>query len=225
MTYPSVIPERQTMDLVLAGRSLARFGDGEFNLCAGHAAKRQKPDARLQRRLVDLLAHPGDCLIGIPNLASPTPKAAFWSEQASRMLPFLKDRTYASAFISRPDSAPWIDTPDYWADVEALWRGQDVTVVRGGRHGLSKADLIGARTVHEVMAPERDAWSDYDELLELIGTPARVLLCLGPTATVLAADLCAKGVHAIDIGHVGLFLRKHRSGEPMVRTDADKAFA
>jgi hypothetical protein len=39
---------------------------------------------------------------------------------------------------------------------------------------------------------------------------------------VMAADLCAKGVHAIDIGHVGLFLKKHRRGESMTVTEADK---
>jgi hypothetical protein len=39
---------------------------------------------------------------------------------------------------------------------------------------------------------------------------------------VLAVDLAAKGVHAIDIGHAGMFWQKHLAGEPMVRTEADK---
>jgi hypothetical protein len=36
-------------------------------------------------------------------------------------------------------------------------------------------------------------------------------------------DLCAKGVHAIDLGHVGMFLRKARAGRPMTVTTEDKA--
>jgi len=34
--------------------------------------------------------------------------------------------------------------------------------------------------------------------------------------------LCAKGVHAIDLGHVGMFLRKYRRGEPMWLSKDDK---
>jgi hypothetical protein len=41
----------------------------------------------------------------------------------------------------------------------------------------------------------------------------------------MAVDLCAKGVHAIDLGHVGMFVHKKRRGEPMWVTDADKVQA
>jgi hypothetical protein len=39
----------------------------------------------------------------------------------------------------------------------------------------------------------------------------------------MAVDLCARGVHAIDLGHGGMFLRKRRRGQAMVVTDSDKA--
>lgn len=224
MIYPSVMSERGTLDLVLEGRSLARYGDGEFNLCANRPAKAQRVDPVLRSKLQILLAGAGDCLIGIPNVYSETPKRPFWDQQAELAVKFLTPGyRYASAFISRPDSAPWINTPDYWQALERLWVGQDVTLVTGGRHGLSKADLVGARLVREIVGPSRDAWTDYDELVEMIGTPSRALLCLGPTATVLAADLSRKGVHAVDLGHTGLFIRKYRAGQPMTVTDEDKA--
>ncbi len=38
----------------------------------------------------------------------------------------------------------------------------------------------------------------------------------------MAVDLCKKGVHAIDLGHVGLFLKKHRQGLPMWLSKDDK---
>lgn len=224
MKYPAVFSERDTLELVRAGRSLARYGDGEFNLCADRPAKAQQADPVLRSQLQIILAGGSDCLIGIPNVQSETPKREFWNRQAAAALRFLTpEYPYASAFISRPDSAPWINTPDYWQALESLWVGQDVTLVRGGRHGLTKADLVGAGDVREIIGPSIDAWSQYEDLLDFIGTPARALICLGPTATVLAHDLCRKGVHAIDLGHVGLFLRKYRAGQPMTVTDEDKA--
>jgi hypothetical protein len=78
--------------------------------------------------------------------------------------------------------------------------------------------------VTEITPPRQGAWAEYDATLQRVIAlrPSRVLLCLGPTATVMAVDLCAKGIQAIDLGHVGMFLRKHLRGDPMVRTDADK---
>jgi hypothetical protein len=220
--YPNVLSESETLDRVLAGASLARYGDGEFNLCEGHGLKCQRFDLDLARRLREILIDSGECLVGIPNIRSRTPKLPFWSKYLSRAPRLLTDRVYGSSFVTRPDSAPWVDTPDYWRRVESLWVGQRVTLVRGQTSSLTPDDLKGAAHVDDVIGPRAHAWSDYTELLSLIGRPARALLCLGPTATVMAVDLCAKGVHAIDLGHIGLFYRKHLAGEPMIRTDADK---
>lgn len=221
MSYPSVLGERETLDLVLSGRSLARYGDGELNLCLGRGIPCQTFDAALAGRLTGILKHAEGCLVGIPNLESATPKAPFWRRYRATGL--YADRPYVSAFVTRPDSAPWIDTPDYWRAVESLWLGQDVTLVRGGARSLTAVDLRGAACVTEIIAPREHAWQGYADLLARIGRPKRALLCLGPTATVLAVDLCAHGVHAIDLGHIGMFLKKHRHGQPMVVTAEDKA--
>ncbi len=224
MPYPSVLSERDTLDLVRAGMSLARYGDGEFNLCRGYGIPTQPYDQQLSASLRSLLNDSGMCLVGIPNIKSATPKADFWRRYENTTNLFTPERRYASSFVTRPDSAPWIDTPDYWQAMESLWVGLDVTLVRGSARSLTAADLVGAN-VTEIIAPAINAWASYDELLKQIGTPKRAILCLGPTATVLAMDLYTKGVHAIDLGHVGLFLRKHRCGEPMIRTEADKVLA
>lgn len=222
MTYPNVIGEVETLALVSAGKSLARYGDGEFKLCRGHGIKSQRYDQTLRDRLRDILMDSGECWVGIPNIRSETPKASFWQPFAA-MSDLLTDRPYASAFITRPDSAPWIDTSEYWQAVEQLWRDQDVTLVRGSAKSLSPDDLSSARSVTDIVCPPQHAYADYDAILERIGTPKRALLSLGPTATVLAVDLCARGVHAIDLGHIALFWRKHRQGLPMGLTKEDKA--
>lgn len=221
--YPEVLSEWDTLCAVIGGRSLARYGDGELKM-ASHMAgiKSQNADHALTERLRGILKDSGQCLVGIPNIRSDTPKAAHWGKYM-RFAWMLYDRQYASSFITRPDSAPWINTPTYWQALESLWVGQDVTLVRGSSKSLTAEDLVGAREVREVLAPRQHAWAEYHSLLDRIGTPERALLCLGPTATVMAVDLCAKGVHAIDLGHVGLFLRKHRRGDPMWLSKDDKA--
>ncbi len=221
-TYPQVLNESDTLDRVLAGASLARYGDGEFKMCRGAGIKSQDGHPELSRRLVEILKSSGQCLVGIPNIRSDTPKAEFWGK-FMRYAPFLAQRPYVSSFVTRPDSAPWINTDDYWQRLESLWVGQDVTLVRGSSKSLTAEDLIGAGTITEIIAPRQHAFASYDELLKRIGTPKRALLCLGPTATVMAVDLCKKGVHAIDLGHVGMFVRKHRRGEEMWLSKDDKA--
>lgn len=223
--YPHVLGERDTLAQVLAGKSIARYGDGEFKLCLGGAAKAQEANDAITRRLRQILRDSGNCLVGIPNVWSDTPKSDLWQKQARRASDLLVDRPYVSSFITRPDSAPWINTPDYWRDLESLWVGKDVTLVRGSTKSLTAEDLVGATCVREIVAPRQHAWAEAAQIVKRVGHPERVLLCLGPAATVLAVDLCAAGIQAIDLGHVGMFLRKHRRGEPMWVTANDKGAA
>lgn len=224
MRYPHVLGELETLQRVVSGASIARYGDGEFKMCDGGGIKSQAHDRQLSRRLRSILHESGECLVGIPNIHSTTPKIDFWGKYRDRAVPLLAERPYVSSFITRPDSAPWINTPNYWALLFSLWQGQDVTLVRGSGKSLTGERLVewGAGAVTEIIAPRQHAWAAYSSLLDRIGTPRRALLCLGPTATVMAVDLCAKGVHAIDLGHVGLFVKKHMNGEPMWLSKADK---
>lgn len=217
----NVLNEQQTLDAVSSGRSLARYGDGEIALAQGRGIPCQIFDRGLSEGLRGILLTSGRCLVGIPRLARESPKYGYWAKRIDRTL--LADRVYASAFVTRPDSAPWINTAAYWSQIEALWVGQDVTLVRGGDRSLVAADLAGAH-VTEIIGPAAHAWSEAPRLLERIHAVGnrRVLLCLGPTATVLAVDLCAHGFHAIDLGHVGMFLKKYRRGELMTVTTKDK---
>lgn len=212
MKYPHVFDEMQTLDLVLSGRSLARYGDGEFKMARNCSIgiKSQHADRELSRRLASILHESGDCLVGIPNLHSPTPKAEFWGRVTPWAVPLLSlQRQYVSSFVSRADSAPWINTDEYWSKVEQLWLGRDVVVVRGSGKVFRQKAMAGAKSVTEILCPKFSAWSSYHEILDRIGTPSsRVLISLGPTATVMAVELCARGVHAIDVGHMGAFYRR-----------------
>ncbi len=229
--YPHVVSEAETLERILAGQSIARFGDGEFKMAGRHAGiKSQVADDRLSDRLSEILIDSGDCMVGIPNIHAvisehvSDQKVEHWS----RHLVFrnlLVEREYVSAFITRADSAPWINTSDYWQAFEQLWIGQDVTIVRGSGKSFKPDDLIGAGTVTEIITDRQHAWAKYDEILARVLSvkPRRVLIGLGPTATVLAVDLCARGIHALDLGHAALFLRKYRRGETDTRlSDVEK---
>jgi Glycosyltransferase GT-D fold len=208
--WPAVLSEEETLrQVVEEGRSLARYGDGEFKLCQGGSIKSQVFEPTLGKRLREILLSSGDCLVGIPNLAMPT--KPFWDQfRVPKITAFFDmKRVYGSAFVSRPDSAPWIHNPTYWKNIESLWRGRNVTLVRGSGKSLTAALLTpSAASVNEILCPRQNAWAERGALLEQIGRPERVLLCCGPTATVLAADLAAIGVQAIDLGHIGMWFKR-----------------
>lgn len=208
--YPKVYSELYTMQLANFGRSIARIGDGELRLC--HMGKHiaQVPSKDLARELCELIMNPKDALVCIPNSEAPNGKPVMWgptrySADEYRKL-YNPAYHYGSSFVCRPDSAPWIDTPEYWGACQGLWHGKDITLVIGERGG-SFTHMAGAKSCRTIYGPERDAYASVDQLMEEIGTPSHsVLICLGPAATILAHRLAIKGVHALDLGHMGRFM-------------------
>lgn len=212
--YPEVLDEFTTLDQVLRGRSIARFGDGELNIVTTGTciSQREVPD-KMREEMRDLLVAPGKCLIGIPNVFSHTPKRTNWATFACESyVHYLGMPKYVSSFITRPDSAPWIDVPGYWERIESLWRNKEVMLVYGGPDSKSlKPEWLmerGARNVIPIVGKRTGAYCGIDELEKQIDRPkCPVILCLGPTATILAWRLAQKGVWAVDLGHVGMFMK------------------
>ena len=219
--YPDVKGEIETLDLVLSGKSIGRYGDGEFNHVRGKKNVSQMVDRGLTRELKALLLDPPKaCIVGIPTM-NPAGKAtwlAYKDQYAKHLNPKVK---YVSAFITRPDSAPWIDTPEFYDKVESLWRGQKVTLVANGVRSL-KPDFLRSHDadVNYVECPYRDAYRKIDELEDAcLRAGRRVILCAGPTATVLAARLARAGLHAVDAGHIGMFWRRYADPKRIARPE------
>lgn len=228
MRYPAVLSEALTIQRALDGANLARFGDGEIKLALGKSAKSQEHHPALEMALRQVLRDwRGRCLPCIPNIGAKTsPKESFWAQyrQDRFVRLYAADAFYGSAFISRPDSAPTPWDARYWALVAKLWAGREVVVVGGSGKSLKAGDLEGAAGVEELDCPRQNAWSEQPYLFDrLKGEKRRVLLCCGATATVLAWQLSRVGVHAVDLGHLGMFLRKVRAGDPLTVTDEDRA--
>ncbi len=208
MSYPKVLTEDETLNRALAGHCIARYGDGELNLALGGDCIFQHRNAVLANELRKILLRPRpNLLVCIPNCAAPT-KAAWKQYTTVRYTGLYGAGPYGSAFITRPDSAPWIDREDYWRKLRTLWEGKDATLVIGTDVSLREEQLAGAKSLRVIKGPPTDAWDSIDFLDANIGTPTGpVILCLGPTATVLAWRLSKRKVHAIDLGHVGLYMR------------------
>lgn len=230
-----VLSEDETLSLAIAGANLSRFGDGEFRLAAGGAAISQKADPQLAADLREILRkgaivpNKGEPLgyaieravvVCLPNFEN-TPNKEVWDKYRTKAYrDLLGSEIYGSAFITRPDNAPWIDRPEFWDKVETLWKGKPVILVRGDEKSLTPSMLASAHSVDVIEAPARDAYADINSIHDRIVRAVKksletrpeaplpmVIMCLGATATVLAWRL--RGIHAIDLGHIGLFMR-HR---------------
>jgi hypothetical protein len=106
--YPSVVGEVETLHALLAGASIARYGDGELKMCRDIVPpvgiKSQQGDAALSARLRDILRDSGACLVGIPNIHEVVrqhvsdQKVEHWARYVSYRK-YLGDRPYYSSFI------------------------------------------------------------------------------------------------------------------------------
>lgn len=215
--YPKVITEDMTLRAVCTGISLARFSDGEMHILAGEKSPSQPFRQDLQNELRRIAQEPGGLIVAIPNIAAPGPRQEAWKRWLAHpsVRLFDSDLIYGSAFVNRPDSAPWINRPDYWEMMRRIWEGRHVALVAGSRRSLMPEHLLatGALTVDYAASLRVGAYDVVDEiegrLLKYAGKEVPVIICLGAAGTCLAHRLSARGVWAIDLGHVGMFLRRY----------------
>ena len=203
-------------------KSLARFGDGEFEVIAGR--KRpifQTPDKSLSKRLnMVLKSNDERLLIAIADnygkLDKYTDEAAIEIRRyltpevrAEHMKLLNLDRIYYDAYISRP----YIlyrnksNASKRFENIRRIWNNRKLLVVEGEhtRNGVGNDLLSNAESVIRVIVPDKDAYSKYDAILKetlKYASDRLVLLSIGPTATVLAYDLVISRVQAIDIGQI-----------------------
>lgn len=229
-----IADEWTTIRTILDGqKSIARYGDGEFKLICMAAQITQSPNKAMCARLKEiLLSQDPNLLVGVPRLWEkdmnwmPSKKRNFWFKvRKNKTFEYYLDpgKQYYSAFITRPDSAPMIETPEYWELCKKIWEGQRVILLQGEHRRFQDSDIFDrVKNLEIVWGPEREAWPHRERLLdEMIKKQADLyILSLGPTATVLAADLCEMGCWALDMGHFGVFYNKsvpksqHWTGEP-----------
>lgn len=209
---------------------MARFGDGEIRLAVGHPAKPCKTQCHepgLAQELQELLKGRTQSLVCLPRIRPGIPLydklwAKFLHPKWTKLIEprELGRWKYGSSFVSRPESAPEINVPEYWELVTKIWADRNVTLVIGQpdvgvKHGsLQPLDLPEAKSVFLITGPQRDAYSSIDEIDRRIGNARDrvVVMCLGTTATCLAERCAKRGVQAVDLGHIGRWISRWRKG-------------
>jgi hypothetical protein len=211
--WPKVLGEEATIKRLLTDHlSLCRLGDGELKLIRGQDYVRERANNALGEELRAILAAPDPrVLVGIPTMDKRSPKYTNWRQRQSAFLPYLSpDVSYVSAFISRPDSAPWISTETYAESVQALWQGKKVALVCEPDNKLVKVIPSAARKVWHIPCPSHGAYAYIDAYESQIvrGRPDIAILAHGVSATCLAHRLACRDIQAIDLGSIGGFLAR-----------------
>lgn len=209
--------------------SVARFGDGELSIAAyGSAIKFQKSDSRLQEALCNVIRSKNEelllCIVNRINMVGKKRKVLqnFWQEALKINLynwtkNFDKKRLYGDASFTRlADCNGYDEQYAQILEIKKIWNGRTVVIVEGDktRFGVGNDLLDNVESIYRVLAPARDAFDYYEELLAVIlriveaiykeSLDVLVLLALGPTATVLAYELAEKKIQAVDIGHLDI---------------------
>lgn len=210
--------------------SVSRYGDGEMKFIFGQETWFQKANPLLKKRLTDILTSdiPNHivCLPGVFSDLSIYEKhdCQYWKNYLSRnrrkwYKQIDKNMIYYEAFISRcympyKNKNRAIYYFDLW---KKIWEKKDLLIVEGEktRLGIGNDLFDNVRSIKRILCPNKGAFTFYEQILLEVKKQEKnhlVLLAIGPTATVLAADLAIAGYQAIDIGHIDIeyewFLRK-----------------
>ena len=220
---PCIASLEQTLRYIVEHKcSVARFGDAEVKYIMGRPIWYQREIPYLRERMRDILKnHDENIIVCVPgSLASleglRDHDVHFWREHFSYSRPYWygnMDRTqlYYEAFISRfylpyKDKSKASLYVDLWRQI---WDKRDVIIVEGekSRLGVGNDLFRNVSGIKRILAPNLNAFDFYEDLLKevrMYSTHHLILIALGPTAKVLAQDLCHAGYQAIDVGHIDI---------------------
>jgi glycosyltransferase family protein len=219
---PNIMSAIETVDeLINNNVSFCRFGDGELMLIEGQGIAFQDYNTDLQKRLKEVLASNNkEIYVGLPHLYY------YYSQD------FIYDvKVFLFHNMQRLDSIikkhylpekQYYDTGFsqvfhifnqnysfgfYYEYVKNIWKNKDVVIIVGHSCFSTYYPSIFdcAKSIEYLYCPSKNAFDNYSDILSRalkIDKSKRVLIILGPTATVLAYDLAKQGYCAMDIGHI-----------------------
>lgn len=225
--------------------SIARYGDGEFDHILDLKDEGfQIRSADLSRKLREVLDNKDPrLLLCIPRCFNTTRgcnnhSRTFWIEWGKKdrhhqkIVDLIRSHTgplyrFGDSQITRP-YIDWVDSKRAertFPMLKALWKGRDILIVEGEqtRLGVGNDLYDGASSIRRILAPATGAFEYYDAIRQAILDHYQgelIIMALGPTATVLAADLASRNIQALDIGNIDIeyewFLRgaKERTAIP-----------
>jgi glycosyltransferase family protein len=235
---PKIKSIDETLDKIIHNKcSISRFGDGEFACMNCSRIAYHDPSKELAERLKEvLLSDVPELLVGLLDCFGSLDCYVPYTRKFWRKWMFKKRKmvysyldmntTYYNAFFNRcylnynKTDEYYQRCCSYFKQLKEIWRDRDVVLLESpeARLGVTNDILEGAKSVSRIIfCPPRNSFNKYKEILSAfddVRTDALILLSLGPTATVLAYDLCRKGYQAIDFGQINeeyeCFLRKEK---------------
>lgn len=216
-----ILNYEDTIDTILSyPKSFCRFGDGEIDIMQGKSIQFQKYDERLAKILLNILKDSAtDMYVGINYNYFHSSKMLneynrkFYLLDARKYRHFLLDnctskRTYiAAAFNQMYMASDSYDCEDYYKKIRTLFYNRDLAIFAGEgilqKYSYDVFDACNTKTIIE--GPSKDAFSEYDELLDKAKTfNKNTILCfiLGPASKALVYELTKCGYIAWDIGHM-----------------------
>lgn len=230
-------PERTLRYIKKHQCSIARFGDVEFDIiCSTRDLHFQTRNEKLAAKLSAVLETKDKrLLLCVPRCFNTTRgcnahSKTFWIEWGKRdnhhqqIINLIRAHTgpqylFGDSQITRP-YIDWVDSKRAertFPMLKALWAGRDVLIVEGEqtRLGVGNDLYDDAASIKRILAPAVGAFEHYDEIKQAILDNYHgelIIMALGPTATVLAADLAAMDMQALDIGNTDIEYEWFRNG-------------
>ncbi len=223
----------QTIDVIVKeGKSISRFGDGELLLMMNaRDIYFQKSSKALAEKLTTVInSNLPNHLVCI-NAALVSQKGlkqqskAHWIDFANKysqtLQKLIQGRNYVfgNALISRfyLHKTDKTDVPYIVGQLKKIWHEKDILIVEGAysRLGIGNDLFSNSKSLSRIICPTENAFDNYDAILEktlAFGKDKLVILALGPTATILAYDLCAHQIQALDLGHIDIEYSWYLSG-------------
>lgn len=224
---PKILNQFESVEAILnSNKSVARFGDGEFNLILGNSIGFQEYDPELSRRLREILMTKDEgMLIGISRRFGSLDDVdsqvrAYWRgfmaehrQELYKMIDFEKtyiDTCMTAHSIEVDDHTTQEcrdDTEKYYNLVRKIWDGKDITIIKGeGTEKFTYDIYDNAKSVNYIYGPKEHAFREYGRILaeaEKLPKDRLIIAVLGPTAKLLSYDLHKQGYRVLDIGHMG----------------------
>ena len=235
-----IMNSEETLNYIIDKKcSVSRFGEGELelilhsNIDLGFQHRNPLLSEALKRVLGN---NDENLLICLPNALNTIKgrtkhSRQFWyywsnhdnqrekTEKLVRSMYSDKDKVFGDTQISRPYIAfkNSNHAERIFTLLKEIWNNRDLLLVEGEltRLGVGNNMFTNAKSIKRILCPATDAFDYYQIILQRVVENWKgelVLLALGPTATILAADLSRYGIQAIDVGHLDIEYEWYLSG-------------
>lgn len=225
-----ILSTQETIRLIKQKKcSISRYGDGEINIMLNEGNTRFQERSQmladaLQRVFSEenngLLICLPRCVTSLAGMKSSS--AHFWKSwmlnngAREKLFAWIcitgrSQYCFGDAMITRPymDWKHGKRAEVIFKELKTIWDSCDLLIVEGAqtRLGIGNDLFANANSIKRILVPAINAYDCYDEIKSAVIDAYEnelVLLAIGPTATVLAADLSKQGIQALDVGHVDI---------------------